>query len=258
MRRSFFLFLCFYSFYLLSFQKVDINKASHEQIAIMPVLNRALAKNIVMYRQKHGFFKNSDDLLKVAGMNEKKLSALSDWIVYEGLHKSNTKKSTKNDFVKKYLLDLSDLEKIVLKRHNLESKLEDDLMNRARISGLLPRLAFLADFDQDKGTSEKKVLEKDEALISKDKFKSGFGIRATFELPNLIFNNSEIEIVKLSIKKSEEREKIINKLHKYYFKYLKLQDEREKEKDFALWPSMDLEILETESELNFLCGFAFR
>ena len=57
--------------------KIDLNKATVEQLAKMPGLTSALAKSIVEYREKSGPFKAPEDLLKVKGVTKEILNKLS-------------------------------------------------------------------------------------------------------------------------------------------------------------------------------------
>jgi competence protein ComEA len=50
--------------------KVDLNKATAEQLSKCPGISSALAKDIVEYRVKSGPFKAPEDLLKVKGMTK--------------------------------------------------------------------------------------------------------------------------------------------------------------------------------------------
>ena len=57
--------------------KIDLNKATLEQLIKMPGLTSALAKSIVEYRAKSGPFKAPEDLLKVKGVTKEILNKLS-------------------------------------------------------------------------------------------------------------------------------------------------------------------------------------
>ncbi len=57
--------------------KIDLNKATAEQLGRIPALNSALAKAIIDYREKSGSFKTSEDLLKVKGMTKEILNKIS-------------------------------------------------------------------------------------------------------------------------------------------------------------------------------------
>jgi competence protein ComEA len=57
--------------------KIDLNKATVEQLSKCPRLNPALAKAIVEYREKSGLFKAPEDLLKVKGITKEILNKLN-------------------------------------------------------------------------------------------------------------------------------------------------------------------------------------
>ena len=56
--------------------KIDLNKATVEQIGKFPGLNAALAKAMVEFRDKSGPFKKPEDLLNVKGMNKELLNKI--------------------------------------------------------------------------------------------------------------------------------------------------------------------------------------
>lgn len=57
--------------------RIDLNKATAEQLAKFPGLNSALARGIVEYRDKSGLFKTPEDLLKVKGITKEIFNKLS-------------------------------------------------------------------------------------------------------------------------------------------------------------------------------------
>jgi competence protein ComEA len=57
--------------------KIDLNKATLEQLGKMPGLTSALAKSIIEYREKSGPFKAPEDLLKVKGITKEILNKLN-------------------------------------------------------------------------------------------------------------------------------------------------------------------------------------
>ena len=57
--------------------KIDVNKATSEQLGKFPGLTAALANSIVEYREKTGPFKTPEDLLKVKGVTKEILNKLN-------------------------------------------------------------------------------------------------------------------------------------------------------------------------------------
>ena len=57
--------------------KIDLNKATPEQLGRCPGLNAALAKTIAEYRDKSGPFRAPEDLLKVKGITKEILNRLN-------------------------------------------------------------------------------------------------------------------------------------------------------------------------------------
>jgi competence ComEA-like helix-hairpin-helix protein len=60
----------------ISAAKIDLNKATAEQLAKFPGLNSSLARGIVEYRDKSGPFKTPEDLLKVKGITKEILNKI--------------------------------------------------------------------------------------------------------------------------------------------------------------------------------------
>jgi len=60
--------------------RLNINRASAEQLARVPGLDRSLAERIVSVRRLNGGFARESDLLDVAGITEQRLSALQAYL----------------------------------------------------------------------------------------------------------------------------------------------------------------------------------
>jgi competence protein ComEA len=61
-------------------QKVDINRAAAWMLAALPGIGETRAQAIIDYRQKHGPFRDTNELLKVPGMGEATLAGIKDLI----------------------------------------------------------------------------------------------------------------------------------------------------------------------------------
>ena len=60
---------------------VDLNTAAQAQLAALPQIGPVKAKAIVDYRTANGCFKNVSDLLKVKGMTQANVDAISSLVV---------------------------------------------------------------------------------------------------------------------------------------------------------------------------------
>ncbi|BAU22722.1 hypothetical protein THC_0324 [Caldimicrobium thiodismutans] len=74
------LFLFFAFIPLLAQNKIDLNKATLEELKKVPGIGEVIAKNIIEYREKEGPFKNIEDLKKIKGIGEKKLELLRNYL----------------------------------------------------------------------------------------------------------------------------------------------------------------------------------
>ncbi len=63
--------------------KVNINKASEAELAKLPQIGPAMAKEIVAHRTQKGPFKKIEDIKQVKGIGEKKFEAIKDLITVE-------------------------------------------------------------------------------------------------------------------------------------------------------------------------------
>ncbi len=67
--------------------KINLNKATAQELTKLKGLNAAKARAIVAYRKKHGDFKSLDELAKVKGfkkMNPEKLKDIQNQLTIEG------------------------------------------------------------------------------------------------------------------------------------------------------------------------------
>jgi len=64
--------------------KININTADAEDLALLPGIGPSLAENIIAYRKTHGPFISLEDLSKVDGIGKKKLEAIIKYITIGG------------------------------------------------------------------------------------------------------------------------------------------------------------------------------
>jgi len=60
--------------------KVNVNRATTEELQALPGIGPALARRIVEYRQSHGPFKKTEDLLEVKGIGPVLLARIRDLV----------------------------------------------------------------------------------------------------------------------------------------------------------------------------------
>jgi competence protein ComEA len=61
-------------------QKVDLNRASREDLIAIPGIGPRMAQAIVDLRAKRGSFARIEDLLEVTGIKDKKLASLAGYL----------------------------------------------------------------------------------------------------------------------------------------------------------------------------------
>jgi competence protein ComEA len=64
-------------------QKININKASAEELVQLRGIGPSHAAKIVAYRQKNGPFKMPEDLVQVPGIGQKTFQANQEFIIVE-------------------------------------------------------------------------------------------------------------------------------------------------------------------------------
>lgn len=253
----------FFALKLLGFQPVEINQASVEQIALLPGIGESTAQKIIKHREKKPFTKMSD-LGLVDGISEKKIAALFGKINFT----STSKKAHHNEALKPLVeqkeneliiygpktisVSLAELERHVLKNAGLMIFVEENMKERARLSGLVPKISFTTGFDHHEADTQKNMTKANLVNRSGDGF--AVGLKASFNLPSLVFASEEIEIEKLNIKKHELREKILSKLHRTYFSYEKLGKELEGGLKTPIFETKNQELRQLHAELDSLSG----
>lgn len=64
-------------------KQVSINAATAAELTALPGIGAVMAQRIVEYRERHGDFRNLEELSKVQGIGRRKLEALKEWVVFE-------------------------------------------------------------------------------------------------------------------------------------------------------------------------------
>jgi len=77
--------------------KIDVNRASVEQLQEVKGIGAKTAAAIVAYREEHGAFKSVQDLKKVKGIGDKKLSKIERYIKVSNHDKKMKDKDKKGE-----------------------------------------------------------------------------------------------------------------------------------------------------------------
>jgi competence protein ComEA len=59
---------------------IDINKATANDLQKLPGIGPSLAKQIVAYREKHGPFRRTEDLMAIKGIGSKKWKQIRPYV----------------------------------------------------------------------------------------------------------------------------------------------------------------------------------
>jgi competence protein ComEA len=60
--------------------KIDINRASQAELETLPGIGQAMASAIISYREQHGAFNDTEDLMRVPGIKEGRFSQIESLI----------------------------------------------------------------------------------------------------------------------------------------------------------------------------------
>jgi competence protein ComEA len=67
----------------VSVETIHLNRATAEQLQLLPGVGPALSERIVSYREEHGPFNSVDQLVAVKGIGEAKLARLKDQLTVD-------------------------------------------------------------------------------------------------------------------------------------------------------------------------------
>ena len=254
------IFLLSYARLSFAFQSVDINQASAEQIALLPGVGVKLAKNIVSFRQKNGRFGQEKDLLQVSGMRQTHLEKVSGLIIFKSRPQKKLiqEESPKLNYLmlpKQPLIELVALQKQVLATLGLDDNWEASMKERAHRSSMLPKLSLAFDYDRDVDLRQKNPHEN--TFLRQSGNGLGVGVRAAFDLSELIFHKSELEIGNLAVKRLEKREKLLERTHALYFSYKELQESGLKPQEADQINKIKIELERIAAVLDSMSNNAF-
>ena len=63
--------------------KVDLNKATVQELVKLKGIGKKYAERIIEYREKNGNFEKIEDLMKIKGIGQKKFESIKDLIFIE-------------------------------------------------------------------------------------------------------------------------------------------------------------------------------
>lgn len=69
----------------LSLSKINLNKATKEQLIALPGIGTVVAERIMQYRKERGLFSSVEELLKIKGISKKKLEQIKNFLTIDTL-----------------------------------------------------------------------------------------------------------------------------------------------------------------------------
>ena len=60
--------------------KLNLNKATLQQLSLLPGIGAIIANRIIEYRQRYGPFLNVEDLILKVGLRQRMVDKLIDWL----------------------------------------------------------------------------------------------------------------------------------------------------------------------------------
>ncbi len=244
-----------------TFQPVDMNIASAEQIALLPGIGKRLAENIVAERKRRNGFVSGNDLSSIPGLTAMKLQHIETHIAIGRYSKKAAIKkiiddeqpSPRSPISREPILDLSVLEQRMLRHQGLANESDLSLAKRVRLAAWLPNLTTYVDTDHGEIATKKTASD---ARQSRDGRSVGFGIKVSFDLDKLIYNKDELDVARLALAHHEKRRDLTAELHKNYFRYVELAGRPVSEKDHEFKEKLIAELARTKAALNSLSGGA--
>ena len=264
------LIFCFSFFSIVamsSFQLVDINRASKEQLMALPGVGDLLSKRILEYRIKNKKFRMIDELLRVDGFKPALFEKLRDKISISNPEPSPVKMSPGS----KTLSDL-EIEALLLHYENEPSiqEVQDKAVHyayahpsqtaswlaRVNRSAWLPKLSTSGGRDYDNGQSVREKVGDADVLYRRDSADWRADVKAEWQLSEIVFSKDELLIARESFRQSVLREDIINQVTRKYFDRRRLQIEQKLVSLAAAENRLlkQIEITERTSELDGWTG----
>lgn len=74
------LFIFIFTNFSFSQKKLDLNRATFEELESLPGIGPKIAKEIIEYRERFGPFKSLEDLLKIKGIGPKRFEILKKYL----------------------------------------------------------------------------------------------------------------------------------------------------------------------------------
>lgn len=212
----------------LSFQLVDINKASLEQLKTIEGVGQKMAERIVEHRDENGGFASLEDLMMVQGMKPKLFDKVSKQITLNSPKTHKSKSSAPQimsdaevaDLVNAYDSEptVGQLQEQALKYANAHPEQIRNWLERARKAYWLPK--FTTGMDPH-------LMRQDILTDKTDTSRNGtdwkFHLRAEWHFNNLIFNHEEVGVGREFLRQSLMRERILDRINEAYFERRRLQ-----------------------------------
>ncbi len=64
-------------------EKINVNKATAQELELLPGIGQDLARAIIQFRDEHGYFQTLEQLRGVKGIGEKRFATISEFIILD-------------------------------------------------------------------------------------------------------------------------------------------------------------------------------
>ncbi len=245
----------------LSFQLVDINRASLEQLKTIDGVGQKMAERIIDHRDENGGFASLEDLMMVQGMKPKLFDKVRSKITLNSPKASKSKSSSPvlmsdaevTDLVNAFDSEptVRQLQEEALKYANAHPEQIRNWLDRARKAYWLPK--FTTGVDPH-------IMRQNTLAEKTDSSRNGtdwkFHVRAEWHFNNLIFNHEEVGVGREFLRQSLMRERILDRINETYFERRRLQIASKTNEATTNTAKIDnaLKLQELTAELDGLTG----
>ena len=208
--------------------KLDLNRASADELEKLPGLGKVLAAEIVADRKNNGAFESVEDLSRINGISSRLIANIFD-LVYvrpKGQGKQQDEagvQKIKARFEKEP--SIKEVRDVAIKYARANPKVIDSWRNRARNSALLPEVRTRFDSDYDDGVTTRRESGEADIVTGRTGDAFGFEVRATWDLNFLVFHPQEMAVAREAVRLTTLRDNVVDEVTRRYYERRRLMVE---------------------------------